>query len=189
MVGKKCKSCEIDLTPYNWIIQKTVVKNKTYEHVRKLCKSCRSQQVMNANKNNPKRKEYMNNRARKLGIVKQYPCETCAKLCYKKYAKAFCSVMCRFLSYVDKTTDCWVWLGGLNRSGYGKFSYNKKFPLLAAHRASYILFVVDIPTGLFICHSCDNTSCVNPNHLWAGSAKDNTQDCIKKGRFVGRKKG
>lgn len=94
----------------------------------------------------------------------------------------------RFFSHVDKGADngCWNWTGAVNGSiknpGYGVFSIKHK--LVGAHRFSYSLLVGDIPNGLFVCHSCDNRLCVNPTHLWVGTARENTQDCIAKGRFA-----
>lgn len=82
---------------------------------------------------------------------------------------------------VNKETGCWEWFGCLNKSGYGKFCYKGKHIL--AHRYSWIKHKGDIGK-LFVCHHCDNPPCVNPNHLFLGTAKDNTQDCIKKGRFA-----
>lgn len=182
MLDKSCKSCNVKLDDVNSVTIKTRNKGRLYTYIRSICKSCRSKQVMEGNKNNPKRKAYMNARARKLGIVKQYPCETCSLLCYKKYAKAFCSVMCRFLSYVEKKADCWVWVGASNKRGYGKFALDKNNIYMAAHRAAYVLFNNVEPNTLMVCHSCDNPSCVNPDHLWLGTAKDNIQDSINKGR-------
>jgi hypothetical protein len=51
-----------------------------------------------------------------------------------------------------------------------------------AHRVAYKLWIADIPENLFVCHHCDSPACVNPDHLFLGTAKDNTQDMIKKGR-------
>jgi len=78
-------------------------------------------------------------------------------------------------------TGCWEWQGGRDKTNYGQFSYKNN---RAAHRSAYELYVDDIPEGLIVCHKCDNPPCVNPDHLFLGTFKDNTQDCIKKGRFV-----
>lgn len=88
----------------------------------------------------------------------------------------------RFLSHVNKTADCWLWTGAKNgNNGYGVFSI--KHTLVFAHRFSYSSLVGEIQRGYIICHACDNPSCVNPSHLWPGTHKDNTRDCISKGRF------
>jgi hypothetical protein len=53
---------------------------------------------------------------------------------------------------------------------------------MRAHRAIYKLFIGDIPKGLMVCHSCDVRNCINPKHLFIGTAKDNTKDMMNKGR-------
>ncbi len=77
--------------------------------------------------------------------------------------------------------DCWMWKGGCNDEGYGNFRVGKKSE--RAHRASYRLNNGRIPIGLCVCHSCDNPSCVNPQHLWLGTDQDNTDDKLRKGRL------
>jgi hypothetical protein len=164
-----CKFCNIELTELN------------RSGKRKSCKPCRSKEVIEFQKKNSDwRKKYANEYARKTGKVKEYPCEVCNKLCYKKYAKAFCSDRCRFMSHVEITNQCWLWKSGKNRRGYGKS--NKGSKMITAHRLSYELFIDEIPDGLFVCHTCDIPSCVRPAHLWLGTTQDNKFDQLEKDR-------
>jgi hypothetical protein len=75
---------------------------------------------------------------------------------------------------------CWMWEGSVSPQGYGQINVNGR--TWGAHRMSYIAFHEDDPGDLLICHSCDVPLCVNPDHLWAGTATANMQDCISKGR-------
>lgn len=90
----------------------------------------------------------------------------------------------KFWEKVNKTSGCWIWIGA-TRSGYGAFKQNGK--IYAAHRASYEFFFGVISGGKFVCHHCDNPSCINPAHLFLGTSSDNMIDCSKKGRIFRKK--
>jgi hypothetical protein len=86
----------------------------------------------------------------------------------------------RLEKHTKKTNKCWFWTGALNAWGYGIINIKKKITL--AHRAMWSLFKGEIPKNSLVCHSCDNPSCVNPDHLWLGSNKDNMDDMYSKKR-------
>ena len=86
----------------------------------------------------------------------------------------------RFFQKVKKTDTCWFWVGALNSKGYGSLSVDRK--AIGAHRFSYSTFVGLIPKKMFVCHTCDTPSCVNPKHLFTGTNSDNMRDMIAKNR-------
>jgi hypothetical protein len=90
------------------------------------------------------------------------------------------SIKERFFQKVNKTNSCWLWTGALSSRGYGSFGVNGK--TTAAHRYSYQMHIGEIPKGLVICHTCDTPSCVNPDHLWAGTQSENMKDMFNKNR-------
>ncbi len=94
------------------------------------------------------------------------------------------SVWEHFHQYVLKL-DCshWIWVGGEISTGYGCLSVNKKSAL--AHITSWELHRGPIPEGLYTLHKCDIPLCVNPEHLFLGTQKDNIRDLVEKGRHPG----
>lgn len=92
-----------------------------------------------------------------------------------------------FWDNVDKrgADECWEWQAARKGPGYGTFRKTKGGPPFNAHRVAYELANGPIPPGLHVCHRCDNPPCVNPAHLFVGTARDNVRDRVAKGRFIG----
>jgi len=90
----------------------------------------------------------------------------------------------RFEAKIEKVdSGCWLWKAGLKGGGYGVFWLNGA--LRGAHRASLYLYKQEsLETSLHAMHSCDNPSCVNPDHLSYGTASQNMADASAKGRIA-----
>ena len=84
-------------------------------------------------------------------------------------------------------SGCWLWHGPTNSNGYGLFYVNNN--RLSAHRAAWMIYKGPIPPGdgyhgTCVLHKCDVRNCVNPDHLFLGTQKDNILDAVKKGRIA-----
>lgn len=96
----------------------------------------------------------------------------------------------RFWSKVDRNGqivrpelgECWTWRGGHTGRGYSSFTLRGRQVL--AHRLSLAIKLGGLPADMRACHHCDNPGCVNPKHLFAGTATDNSRDMVEKGRLV-----
>lgn len=91
----------------------------------------------------------------------------------------------RFWRYVEKTDSCWIWTGSSRtKKGYGMLQKigGSKGKGMTAHRLSYQIHKGEIPESMVVMHSCDNPSCVNPDHLSVGTQSQNILEAIAKGR-------
>lgn len=86
-----------------------------------------------------------------------------------------------FWDQVDRSGPCWVWLGRRSSNGYGLLGHtalSERF----VHRLSWVIANGAIPGGSWVLHRCDNRPCVNPDHLYLGTASDNARDREARGR-------
>lgn len=108
-------------------------------------------------------------------------CKNCNISFIPKACETCCSIKCRLLFGIKKQDGCWIWQGSKSSSFYGKVRINGK--TFSTHRASYFVFNGDIPEGLWVCHKCDTPLCINPEHLFLGTASENRRDAMSKNRL------
>lgn len=137
-------------------------QEKECQFQRKFCKDCLSELEK-----------------KKYNEINKRHCEHCNNVFISTNKYNICSTKCRILSKIIKINDCWEWQGSY-RGQYGTISYQGKSK--STHRASYLIFKGEIKKGLCVLHRCDNPKCCNPDHLFLGTSKENTQDMIKKNR-------
>lgn len=102
-------------------------------------------------------------------------------------SKRYGTVEDRFWRLVDRSGDCWLWVGSVDRYGYGLFRAvnvrSQPTERVRAHRFAYAMaHGVAIPDELVVRHRCDNPGCVRPEHLLLGTTADNVKDRTDRGR-------
>jgi hypothetical protein len=99
--------------------------------------------------------------------------DRCVKRFHKKYG-------------APNENGCVIWNGTLNDRGYGQLLLAKGKGMKYAHRIAWVLANGDLPSDKMVLHKCDVPRCINVDHLFLGSAMDNSRDMVAKGRHAWR---
>ena len=170
---KKCIKC-LEEKPENEFIFR-----KDSNSYRNECRACSNKRIRNWIKKNPENRQKTVDKF--YQEHKQQYCLICRNAFKPVGKEKTCSMKCKLLSFVQKETNgCWIWKG-CKAGNYGKITWRQK--TISAHRACYLVFKGEVEEGKLICHTCDNPLCINPDHLWTGSHKENAIDALKKGRL------
>lgn len=115
-----------------------------------------------------------------------------------RVTKPSIQLACAFWEKVERTETCWLWTGTKQHQGYGMLviprellpkkmrdalkGTTKNKTTVATHVAWLLATGTPVPLDKFMCHHCDNPSCVRPDHLFVGDHKSNHDDMVAKGR-------
>lgn len=124
---------------------------------------------------NPQRSK----RSQQVGTVTQFPAQKYLRIPGSVFYPEFIG---EFWAKVKQVGGCLEWQSSLDDNGYGRVRVPHSRAHFRAHRVAYYMVYEEDPAEMFVCHSCDNPKCVNPEHLFLGTALQNNQDKMAKGR-------
>ena len=117
-----------------------------------------------------------------LSGIMMINCIECKIPFYARHTGKACSLKCKILSNIVKIDNgCWLYKNSTS-GAYGKVRWERQW--FSAHRVSYEQFIGPIEKGKWVCHKCDVPKCVNPDHLFIGSASENRKDAVSKRRVM-----